>query len=253
MTSAARLRHSVSHARAYPFRIPSGCYLFSDGAVRPMPPDEASRVPLREARAPVIALGSNRSPEQLARKYRRLYRDAGTPVTIPVEHALLAGFDVVYAAHFSSYGSITATIHPSPGTRVEVSLGWLTAPQLAIMHETEGGYHYVALEGIGLETASGHRRTSAFVYVGRNGALAADGQAIAVAEAGAEGRCYRALSQSEVQSLVRARLAPEMSDDTFIRGTIEDSALRRRRNSVLAADALPFAWSGARIVEDVAG
>jgi hypothetical protein len=44
-----------------------------------------------------------------------------------------------YAAYVSSYGSVTASLAPSPGTDVEVFVTFLTDKQLEHMHVTEGG------------------------------------------------------------------------------------------------------------------
>ena len=51
---------------------------------------------------PVLALGSNAGPAQLARKFADLPHAA-----VPTLKAALTGFDVVYAPLVSSYGSVT--------------------------------------------------------------------------------------------------------------------------------------------------
>ncbi|WP_446917182.1 hypothetical protein, partial [Klebsiella pneumoniae] len=78
-------------------------------------------------RVAVIAYGSNRSPEQLARKYR----DWPTGTVIPVARARLDGFDAVHSCHFTRYGSMPAMLHPAPGVTVDISVVWLTAAQPA--------------------------------------------------------------------------------------------------------------------------
>ena len=54
---------------------------------------------------PVLAVGSNAAPAQLARKFPLRLFPAG--VTIPVLRCVLPDFDVVYAPLISSYGSCT--------------------------------------------------------------------------------------------------------------------------------------------------
>lgn len=240
MTPRARL----AHAKAYPFAAPDRSYLFVDGATRPL-----DRHPDLAGRTPVIACGSNRAPAHLARKF------AHHPNTvIPVERATLAEFDVVYSAHITRYGSIPATLIPSPGTRVALSLTWLDDRQLAVMHETEGpgeNYDYVCLERLALVTEAGHALAAASVYRSRHGALLEGGAPVALAAFTAQGRRFRARDQVAVQRLVHDRLAlgaAAGSLDRFILESIEDDALRRRRIDDLRADARPLAWPDARVV-----
>ena len=103
----------------------------------------------------MIAHGSNRSPEQLQRKF------ADLPVaetSIPVTRAWLADHDVVYSAHVTQYGAIAANLRSTPGTTVEIYVTWLSEPQLNRMHETELGgenYAYGRLSGIDLKIEAG--------------------------------------------------------------------------------------------------
>lgn len=60
-----------------------------------------------ERLTPVLAVGSNAAPAQLARKFpAELFPDG---VVIPVLRCVLPDFDVVYAPLISSYGSYTGT------------------------------------------------------------------------------------------------------------------------------------------------
>lgn len=60
-----------------------------------------------ERLTPVLAVGSNAAPAQLARKFPAdLFPDG---VVIPVLRCVLPDFDVVYAPLISSYGSCTGT------------------------------------------------------------------------------------------------------------------------------------------------
>lgn len=54
---------------------------------------------------PVLAVGSNAAPVQLARKFPKMMFPDG--VVIPVLRCVLPDFDVVYAPLISSYGSCT--------------------------------------------------------------------------------------------------------------------------------------------------
>ncbi|MYK59998.1 MAG: hypothetical protein F4027_15885, partial [Rhodospirillaceae bacterium] len=94
----------VERAMGYPYAIPDCSFVF-DKAGR----DKAGWRPaeiggaLTDGRHPVLACGSNRSPDQLARKYFDF-----EAATIPVQRAWLGDFDVVYAAHITGYGAISA-------------------------------------------------------------------------------------------------------------------------------------------------
>ncbi len=106
----------VARAKAYPFRVPRASYLLAGGAARHLDPGEVFEDRHLRGRIPVIACGSNRSPDRLIEKY------GGDGDTILVERARLAHFDVVFSAHISGYGSIPATLAASETTRVEVSV-----------------------------------------------------------------------------------------------------------------------------------
>ena len=103
---------------------------------------KAGSIPFDEAathgRIPVLAIGSNRAPEQLRRKFPSLE-------SLPVEQVELLEHDVVYAARVSGYGAMPATLAHSPGTSVQVAVTWLTSAQLEMMDASEGlgvGYYW---------------------------------------------------------------------------------------------------------------
>jgi len=199
---------------------------------------------LTEGRTPVIGYGSNQSPEQLRRKY-------GANVSpIPVQRAWLDDHDVVYAAHFASYGSLPAALRHTPGTRVAVAVNWLDNAQLAVMHPTEQqNYHYARLTGIGLHLAEGGTLDSACVYLGFRGHVARDGLALALAEVEAQNRTLPALGQLDALRLMRDLMAPEETLSAFERGHIDDAALRAERVAALLA----FAVEATHAVHEVLG
>ena len=95
-------------------------------------------------------MGSNRSPEQLLRKF-------GDSETIPVTNARLWDYDVFYSAHVASYGSIPAVLGGAVGTVVDVSVTWLLPHQLQRMHETEAvgkSYDYGESSSLRIEFTS---------------------------------------------------------------------------------------------------
>ncbi len=223
-------------AKAYPFPAPGRSYLFRDGGARPLA-SGISQAALFAARQPVIGHGSNRSPEQLLRKF-------GAGAEIPVSRAWLGDYDVVYSAHVTQYGSIAANIQHTPGASAEVYVTWLDRDQLARMHETELGgenYYYGRLNGVSLELEAGPAAAlrEVNVYLSTRGCLARDGQPLGLAAVASEGRPHGALDQIGALDLVRARHRPERELDPHILETIRDPADRKALVAEMRADALP--------------
>ena len=228
------MQDQIDHAKSYPFPAPDHCYLYEDGGWQRLAPDGFAR----DGRVPVLAAGSNQSPEQIHRKYGPL-RDAGK---IPAQRARLHEFDAVYAAHLTAYGSIPATFQRSPGTAVTVFLLWLNAAQLARMHETERNYTYDRLSGIRIALDAGGALSEAYAYISKVGCLNHQGECVSLREIPAEGRSFPALSQPEVLGLVRDRLAPGSPVDAFVGQHLADREVHRERSHALGADALPAAF-----------
>lgn len=198
------------------------------------------------ARVAVIAHGSNAAPETLARKFAGL---APADAVIPVLRARLLDHDVVYAAHFSSYGAIPSTLAASPGTMTEVAVTLLDPDQLARMHASEmsaENYLYGRLaEGIIRVPGVGAR---VFAYLTRFGALSLAGAPLALATRRACGRRFAAAAKPAVLGLARDHLAPGQRLDRFILETIADAGLRRHRSEALRARAVPLDSPGFTVV-----
>ncbi|MGD9742607.1 MAG: hypothetical protein AB7J30_15510 [Hyphomicrobium sp.] len=237
--AAARL----ALATAYPFAIPEDSYLFEDGAVLPLPADWRA-----EGRTPVLAVGSNQSPDQLARKFAQL----GGRVQVPVTRCWLEDFDVVYATHITRYGAIPGNLHPAPGCRVRLSVTWFDAAQLAVVHETEltgENYVYGRLDGAKATLADGRRLETLQAYVSLNGVLNEGGRPIGLAALMAENRPHPALSQPEALALLHGRHGRGSSLEAMILASIGEPEERRRLTAILRRDALRCDWEGLTILE----
>lgn len=220
----------LARAAGYPYAITEASFTLVGGEARPF---EAS---LTAGRTPVIGYGSNQSPEQLRRKY------GANRSPIPVQRAWLDDHDVVYSAHFASYGSLPAALRHAPGTRVAVAVNWLDDDQLAVMHPTEQqNYHYARLTGIALHLAEGTRLDSAHAYLGFRGHVARDGLPVALAEVQTENRTLPALGQIDALALLRDHMAPGETLAGFVRAHIDDAALRADRVTALLAHAVAVA------------
>ncbi|MGI9500295.1 MAG: hypothetical protein ACR2P3_09665 [Geminicoccaceae bacterium] len=163
ITEETDLAVRIRHAESYPFARPACSYLFEGGAMRPLPKGAC------HGRLPVIASGSNASPDRLAAKF-------GIGDVIPVTRAVLEGFAVVFAGHFTAYGAMPATLCPHQDASTTVWLTWLTSAQLSVMHQSEGvigcreaeqRYDYAMLEGLDLHFEKELPITEAGAYLSR--------------------------------------------------------------------------------------
>ncbi len=235
----------LRRAKAYPYNIPARSYIVDGDGYEELA--DGDPLPDVSGRRPVLAVGSNQSPEQLVRKF------SGSGLgPIPVIRARLKDFDIVYSPHVASYGSIPATLGHSPGTTVSLFVNWLTPEQEKRMHETEvstGNYHFGKLDDIDLDLDPGPALTSAFVYVGRRGAFLCDGVPVALRAIHAENRCWPALHQEEIQRHARDVTAPEQSLDAFILAAVENASVRKERTEAMMTKSAAFDYSGFTPIE----
>jgi len=228
------LINPVAYAKAYPFPAPDHSYVFEDGKWSPLENGQFDMT----GRTPVLAAGSNQSPEQLARKYA----DKPGIGPIPVIRGLLGDFDVVYAAHLAVYGSMPATFQNSPGTTVSVFVAWFTDPQLEHMHATEGNYSYVRLTDVWLQTDLGESPQEVFSYTAKVGCYNHNGSCLSLTEIPATDRKFPSATQSEAQGFLRDRLAVGADLDQFVGEHIEDNVIRVGRVAAMRANAIEIGY-----------
>jgi len=224
---------ALLRARGYPYRIPDRSYHWGGGEVRPFDPAATA------GRTPVLAVGSNQSPEQLTRKFGHV-----EDWEIPVQRCTLGGFDVVYSAHIAGYGSVPAMLQAAPGTVVTLFVNWLDDAQLDAMHETElrsGNYHYGRLDGIDLNLEGGPALTSVHGYFSRRGHIRHEDGAVALAKVPAQNRSRPARDTAQILVHVYERIAPDQPLDDFILRMIDDAGYRRSVIEALMTDSVPFA------------
>ncbi|HXR60442.1 MAG TPA: hypothetical protein VN732_03860, partial [Solirubrobacterales bacterium] len=193
----------LARALRYPYDAPERPYLLRDGAAVELP-DE----PDLDGREPLLAYGANAAPEALARKLAAL---PGSE--LPVLRAEIEGFDVVYSAHVSPYGSVPATLLESPGTRAPVFVIHPTAEQRALLNASEPNYDMVELDGLG-------------AYRSKHGFLSLDGSPVALAAVRSQGRTLPELDEPAVLERVRAQLAPELDLGTFVHHCVEQGGIK---------------------------
>lgn len=212
----------IARAVDYPYRWPGRSYLFHGGRAHPV----VERERWREGRVPVLAYGSNRAPEQLARKFGVLAPNRA----ILVERCELPGFDVVHSAHVTSYGAIPAALAEHPAVTVTVAVTWLDREQVAIMDASErAGCNYGRLRlprTVTLDDGSGSDAVEA--YLTRHGSLAVDGRVASHGDIEALGRGTPTIRHREVLALAHRHLAPETDFETFVLHLARDPAWRER-------------------------
>ncbi len=222
-----QLTASLQRALGYPYPAHSDDFLFEDGQARPLTVDH----PL-DGLTPVIAVGSNRAPVQLARKF------SGMRASVPVTRLRARDVDVVHTAHIAGYGSIPATLAESPGTTVELWITWLTEAALARMDETEAvGVNYDRVTVSLAWTDPGPRAPArALMYAGRRGLLRLDGSLIALESIPAQARRFPAMSQEQVLRRLHSEHGTDRFEDWI--GGLIGSAGQTARNALVDALAI---------------
>ncbi len=228
----------LNRALGYPYETPVGSYIFDPATGTARKWDHSA---ITHDATPVLALGSNAAPAQLARKF------ADDIAPIPVAQAYLADFDIVYAAQLTTYGSIPATLAPMPGAVARLHVTYLTPAQLSIMHKTEAAgerYDYLALTGLKLKIADGVQINRAHCYVARAGAIHQNETLLGLADRKTTKSSARRLTQEDVQNHCRSLLGDmignEASLEEFILSNVANPNVRSRRTAALGPFATRF-------------
>ncbi|WP_394216701.1 hypothetical protein [Brachybacterium vulturis] len=127
--------------------------------------------PLAE-RTLVLAVGSNQTPQTIARKYRR--SGHAIPVATPFVRCTVHDLAVGHVASIAAPGYLPAAPYRSPGERMELVATWFDEAQLAVVDETEPNYDRLRLsaEEFPLSLATGEQPAVFDVYASRWGVLA---------------------------------------------------------------------------------
>lgn len=137
----------------------------------------------------------------------------------------LHDFDVGVAPQPTMYGSMPATLFPSPGTAVSAAILWVTPAQFTQLTWSEITYRLGRLRTRfeGDEGKAGSDEV--FAFVSRFGAFCVNGAPVALAAIPAAERTADALTQEQLLDVV-AELAiePGASAETLVRAIFEDAA-----------------------------
>ncbi|MGB7300472.1 MAG: hypothetical protein WBD34_14210 [Burkholderiaceae bacterium] len=238
----------LSRALGYPYPVPDTSYLFSAGQAVPLTPEQSELLDLA-GRLPVLAVGSNRSPEQLRRKF-------GCSATIPVTRFLMPDHDVAYCAYMTHYGSVPATLIESPGCCAELSITWLTVEQLGQMHDTESvGPHTwfgeIAVSPLSLGTRTENR---VLTYLSARGLINRNGHAVRLSEIQATGRPATIATVAGQRDVLEA-VWQQFGDgdfETWLLSLIADSQRREVLNNLMQNSAISAIPAGFSPIENIA-
>lgn len=226
---------TLRRAFDYPYDVAPRGFVFrttEDGSfeTRELPPTFR---PSADA-VPVLAIGSNRAPQQLARKYA----DFPPGTEIPLAVGRLADHDIVFLASFARYGALPAALMTAPGVAVSVHMMWLTPQQLERMHATEGPHNYryeeredLSVELEGLPTPEG----AVGLYAPRIRPLSENGRPLPLAAIQAMGRSAPAMLERDALDVARRRLAPDLSLEAFVLRAVQDDRQRQEWSAALQA------------------
>jgi hypothetical protein len=225
----------LARAKAYPFARPESSVIVMGNEVRPLvdfdPDDFASRTP-------VLAYGSNASPDSLRWKF------PDNVAVMPLLRGTATGIDVVYSAHMTVYGSIPATLQVSPGTRAEVFVALLTEAQLERVAAWEINATAERLVGLELALDCAPAPDEVTAFISKHGCLTAGDTEIALAEIPAESRRLPPMAEPEVLEHARTIAAPDLSLDDFILEGVRDDDRARGYTEALKRTAHPFISPG---------
>jgi len=213
----------------YPYAAIEGDFLFTSGGTIELEDDS-----FLNNRQAVLAVGSNRSPQQLLRKF-------GRNETIPVTKAKLRDYDVFYSAHIASYGSIPAVLGRSDGTLVDVSITWLLPHQLKRMHETEAlgkSYDYGESSSLKLDLGNDRSAESVGCYLGRNGCANVEGSPIVLKELNALDRKFLSADQKTILTHFYNLNCENKSFEQWLVKIIKDHNFRAQLSEQMASSAI---------------
>ena len=238
-------------AIGYPWERPGRSFLLTGETVElldDMEPERRQQLidgwgtgPDGEPRYPLLAFGSNGAPDTLIRKFDPL---EGADRQVLVTAGELHDFDVGAASQPTAYGSMAATLFPSPGTAVHSAILWVSARQFTVLSWTEVSYRLGWLDGVRFTPdCSREDIVGVLAYASRWGTFCPDGEPIALAAIPATGRTAPAMTQEELLGRVaQLALGPDATGRDLVQLIYEDlHAAGVTHGPKIRAGARPFA------------
>jgi hypothetical protein len=235
-------------AVGYPWARPGGSYRLTDAGVELLADasaEDRERIVDRltsadSGRSPLLAFGSNAAPEVLERKFAHFPEAADREVL--VLSGVLHDFDVGASAHLTIYGSMPATLFPSPGTRMSAALLWVTPAQLVQLAWSEISYRLGRLRTRFDLDRDGESFDEVFAFVSRFGAFCPKNAPVALAAVLAVKRTAEALTQEQLLDVAAAlALEPGAKAETLVQAIFEDpTAIAPKIAETVSKASLPF-------------
>lgn len=239
---------SLERAIGYPWTRPAGSYLLRNADVEPLGDLTAGEreraltqfLSTNGGRSPVLAIGSNGAPETLQRKFAHFPDEDDR--TVLALTGRLHDFDVGVAAQPTVYGSMPATLFPSPATEVRATVLWVTPAQFTQLTWSELSYRLGKLKTC-FDVDEGSTFEEVLVFVSRFGAFCVDGRPVALAAIPARGRSAEALTQEQLLDAAAAlAIGPEAKAETLVRAIFEELAeISPRIVATVRKASVPFA------------
>ncbi|WP_055564226.1 hypothetical protein [Streptomyces atriruber] len=189
-------------------------------------------------RHPVVAVGSNASPGQLAHKLGRL----GIPGAVPMVPVRLRGIGVGCSAHIGRAGYVAAAPYARAGARLTLVVSWLDPAQLPAIDATElPNYRRIPLSGDAYDMTlpSGERLAGASVYVSARGVLADPLTGLPRPGGGDQAALLDALLDASPP--LRELLGPDAA--AWVRRAAADPELRERGTLLFAEEGWVLPWT----------
>jgi hypothetical protein len=221
----------VARALGYPWLRPAGSYALSGGEVEQLADlTAAARERLLArftspggGRLPLLSIGSNAAPAVLERKFAHF--PAAEDRAVLALTGRLHEFDVGVAAQPTMYGSMPATLFPSPGTAVGATVLWVTPAQFTQLAWSEITYRLGRLRTRFDVDEGAAGFDEVLVFVSRFGAFCPQGEPVALAAIPAAGRSATELSQEQLlDAAARLAIGPGADAETLIRAIFEETA-----------------------------
>jgi len=239
---------SFERALRYPWARPPGSYRLTSAGVdllADMSAGEQEGVLAQftsdgGGRSPVVAIGSNAAPETLEAKFAHFPEEDRAVLALT---GRLRGFDVGAAAQPTAYGSMPATLFPSPGTAVCATVLWVTPTQFTQLAWSEFSYHLGKLR-TRFEVDEGDAHfDEVLVFVSRFGVFCVDERPVALAAIKADGRTAESFTQEQLLDAAAAlALGPEAKAEMLVRAIFENmSAIAPKIAATVNRASLPFA------------
>jgi len=247
----ARAYDAAAFERAigYPWERPRGSFQLTAAGVEPLEglgEAERERVVARfvddhAGRLPVLAIGSNAAPEALQRKFAHFPEKNDRAVLVLTGR--LRDFDVGVAAQPTVYGSMPATLFPSPGTEVGAAVLWVTTVQFIQLTWSELSYGLGRLRTRFEVDGAATEFDEVLVFVSRFGTFCPDGSPVAMAAIPAAGRTALALTQEQALDAAAAlALGPGADAEALVRAIFTDmGGLMPKIAATVNRASLPFA------------